>query len=218
MTVDQKITSRIDELIAQSTGLTRELSDDPATFQAQIGSCKGWLGATQSIVELACPQHHPYVRQFDQIMTHARGGAVPGFVEEAASVLRHLLDNIKDGLITSIVDQAAAEAFDDFLDHGEAYLTAGRKDPAGVIAGVVFEDTIRRICRKNSISEADQKLDYLITELTKPPVLTATKAKRARAAAGVRTKATHAQWTEFDAADVESTIKLTRELLDDHLD
>ena len=51
-------------------------------------------------------------------------------------------------------NSTAAEAFDDFLDHAEAYLHGGRKMEAGVIAGVVFEDTIfgafteNQICRR----------------------------------------------------------------------
>jgi hypothetical protein len=64
---------------------------------------------------------------------------------------------------------------------------------AGVIAGVVFEDALRRICRKHRITEKDVNLDSLISALVKIGALTDMKAKRARVAAHVRTKATHAQ-------------------------
>ena len=40
-----------------------------------------------------------------------------------------------------------ALTFDDFLDHGAEYLKHGRMNEARVIAGIVFEDTIRHICR-----------------------------------------------------------------------
>jgi hypothetical protein len=46
------------------------------------------------------------------------------------------------------------------------------------------------------------QLDSLIGALTKIGVLTGTKAKRARVAADVRTKATHAQWDDYDIGDV----------------
>lgn len=81
---------------------------------------------------------------------------------------------------------------------------------AGVIAGVVFEDAVRRICRKHSISENGVKLDGLISELVKMNALTEMKAKRARAAAGVRTSATHARWEEFTEGDVEAAIASPR--------
>jgi len=60
-------------------------------------------------------------------------------------------------------------------------------------------------------------LDTLISELTKRDVLTAVKAKRARAAAGLRTSAAHARWEEIDRGDVASVIELTKELIETHL-
>lgn len=47
--------------------------------------------------------------------------------------------------------------------------------------------------------------------------LSGVKAKRARAAADVRTKATHAQWDEFELDDVRSTIEFTRDLIETKL-
>ena len=66
---------------------------------------------------------------------------------------------------------------------------AGRKE-SGVIAGVVFEDTIRRIAKNNQVTV--KPLETIIDDLRKKGVITATKAKRAKSCAHVRTKATHA--------------------------
>ncbi len=44
------------------------------------------------------------------------------------------------------------------------------------------------------------------------------KAKRARVAAHVRTKATHAQWDDFHLNDVKVTIEFTEELILSHLE
>jgi hypothetical protein len=122
-------------------------------------------------------------------------------------------------LLTTIENRAIAVTFDDFLDHGAEYLKHGRKDEASVIAGIVFEDTIRRICRVLGVTENDVALDTLISELTRrdPPVLTALKAKRARAAAGLRTSAAHARWDEIEVGDVGPVIELTKELIGVHL-
>src|SRR5215831_15042181 len=74
-------------------------------------------------------------------------------------------------------------------------------------------------CRVLEITENGVALDTLITELTRrdPPVLTALKAKRARAAAGLRTSAAHARWEEIDRGDVAPVIELTKELIGTHL-
>ena len=91
------------------------------------------------------------------------------------------------------------------------------KNEAGVIAGVVFEDTMRSISRNLEILESGIKLDQVIINLTKSGALLQIKAKRARAAAHVRTKATHAQRVEFELSDVEATISFTEELINAHL-
>jgi hypothetical protein len=107
--------------------------------------------------------------------------------------------------------------FKGFLDHGAEYLKDGRKNEAAVIAGIVFEDRIRRICRVLEMAEDGVPLDALISELTKRDVLTALKAKRARAAAGLRTSAAHARWEEIKLGDVDPVIQFTRELMSAHL-
>ena len=115
-------------------------------------------------------------------------------------------------------DRAIAVTFDDFLDHGAEYLKYGRKDEAAVRAGIVFEDTIRRLCRVLGVPENGVALDTLITELAKQGVITALQAKRARAAAGLRTSAAHARWEEIQLTDVKPVIEFTRELMAAHLE
>jgi hypothetical protein len=111
----------------------------------------------------------------------------------------------------------SALTFYDFLDHGAEYLKHGCKNEAAVIAGIVFEDTIRRICRVLGVAENGVALDTLISELAKQSTLTALKAKRARAAAGLRTSAAHARWEEIELGDVAPVIELTKELIEAHL-
>jgi len=138
-------------------------------------------------------------------------------VREFASVLTALLVDSRGGLLATVADCARAEAFDDFLDHVADYMRASKKNEAGVIAGVVFEDSLRRICRKHGIEEKGKKLDALISDLGARNLLTPVKAKRARASADVRTKATHAQWDEFELDDVRATIEFARELVESKL-
>ena len=75
---------------------------------------------------------------------------------------------------------------------------SSRKMEAGVIAGVVFEDTVRRIYR-NKIADDDKgkELEELINALKRNGVITGQQSKQAKLAAHVRNKATHAQWDQF---------------------
>jgi hypothetical protein len=67
------------------------------------------------------------------------------------------------------------------------------------------------------IPEDGAALDTLISELAKRDTLTGLKAKRARAAAGLRTSAAHARWDEIQLSDLKPVIEFTRELMAAHL-
>ncbi len=76
---------------------------------------------------------------------------------------------------------------------------------------MVFEDTIPRICDRNGIEQSGRQLDTLISALATENVIMQAEAHRARAAAHVRAKATHAPRDEFTADDVGGPIALTDE-------
>jgi hypothetical protein len=58
-----------------------------------------------------------------------------------------LLLDIDNGLLGDLGNKIRAETFDDSLDHAESYRQEHRKIEAGVIAGVVFEDSPRPVHR-----------------------------------------------------------------------
>jgi hypothetical protein len=202
------VKERIEQLIAQAP----EISASDGYRQ------RAWLIAAQHAARLVCPStSDPYHVDAHQIVVSAALPLPSHLVAQMVALLTRLLEEIELGLLTTIENHAIAVTFDDFLYHGAEYLKQGRKNEAGVIAGIVFEDTVRRICRVSEIPEKGVNLDTLITELVKKDVLTELKAKRARAAAGLRTSAAHARWEDFEPGDVNPVIEFTRELLSAHL-
>jgi hypothetical protein len=204
------VKERIEHLLAE----VREVSVTDGYRQ------KAWLIAAQHALHLVCPSaSHPYHVDAGRIVADATLPLRRPLVPEMSALLTRLLEEIERGLLTTIENHTIAVTFDDFLDHGAEYLKHGHKNEGAVIAGIVFEDTIRRICRILGVTENGVSLDTLITELAKrdPPVLTALKAKRARAAAGLRTSAAHARWEQIDLGDVAPVIELTKELIGAHL-
>jgi hypothetical protein len=219
MTIEEAVAKRLQELVRDSQALSRADEHGQASSDEQLQACSGWLAAGLNIVQILCPnESNAYRMRAEKIAARDSGWIINRDVGEFAILLQNLSRDVDAGLLTSIADKARAETFQDFLDHGRAYLKENRKQEAGVIGGVVFEDTVRRICRNREIVEAGVQLDSLITSLNKIEVLTDAKAKRARVAAHVRTKATHAQWDEFDIDDVSATIAITQELISAQLD
>jgi hypothetical protein len=197
------VKERIERLIAEG-----QRADDPSQMRA-------WLVAAQNAVRLVYPSDRDPYSAHAQLLVTQGVNASSAYLStsEMVALLSRVLEEIEGGLLTTIENQTIAVTFDDFLDHGEEYLKHGRKNEAGVIAGIVFEDTVRRVCRVLGVNEKDVALDTLITELAKQDVFSGLKAKRARAAAGLRTSAAHARWEEIDLSDVAPVIELTRELI-----
>lgn len=219
MSIEEAVAKRLQELVKEAESLRGGDESGQAYDDEQIQKCAGWLVSSLNIVQLLCPtDSSAYRKRAEDIAGRQSGWSVNRNVGEFMALLQNLTRDIDAGLLTSIADRARAETFEDFLEHSRAYLKEQRKQEAGVICGVVFEDTVRRICRKFSIQEAGVQLDTLISALTKIEVLTSAKAKRARVASHVRTKATHAQWEEFDISDVSATIDITQELISVQLD
>lgn len=130
------------------------------------------------------------------------------------------MKDAENGLLGSVADRASADAetFDDFLEHGEAYWREQRKNESGAIAGVVFEDAVKRLCRKTGIDTEERELDNLISALSSAEHISGVEAKRARAAAGVRNGALHANREEFTLDDVRAAIDFLRSVIIPKLD
>ena len=220
MEIDKKVREKFEELIGSGNQLKHGKGNSDQVLNEEHGQkCKGWLTSAQNIVHIVIGNmDNPYKESVDKICNTHRGYCIPLSVGDVTEILKSLLEDMDRGLLASIENQARASVFDDFLDHAKEYARNNIKNEAGVIAGVVFEDTLRTICRNSDIEEKDQKLDFLINELVKLGILTQIKAKRARVAAHVRTKATHAQWDEFEIGDVNTTIRFTEELIQNHLE
>jgi hypothetical protein len=134
-------------------------------------------------------------------------------LRNTAAILGSLLNDIDGGYLSSLTDKVRVETFDNFLDHAVAYRNQKRKEPASVIAGVVFEDTVRKIYSKKVGPDAGQDLEQIINQLLKHGIITEQQRKELAVPQFVRTKATHANWNAFDLDAVDKTIAFTKVLL-----
>ena len=215
MKIEKKVREKFEELINSGNRLKCGNEHGQVHNEEHSQNCVGWLASAQNIVHLVISNaNNPYKKSVDKICNTFRGYRIPISVGEVTVILELLLQDIDRGLLASIEDQTRASVFDDFLDHAKEYTRNNISNEAGV----VFEDTLRTICRNSDIDEKDKKLHFLIDQLVKSGILTQVKAKRARVAAHVRTKATHAQWDEFEIEDVNTTIEFTEELILKHLE
>jgi hypothetical protein len=209
--LDEAIRKKIEDLVRRAGSIAGSPRSTAQTAQAE-----GWITEALNVIELAIPiEQHAYRRRIRGIAEDNRGATYQvGYIAEC---LRAFLPDIDARLIADFGNKVRAETFDDFLDHAETYHREGEKQAAGVLSGVVFEDTIRRICRDKNIPEKGENLEKLINALASKTVITGQQSKQAKVAAHVRNKATHAEWDEYDLDGVADTIQVTRAFLRDHL-
>jgi hypothetical protein len=212
--IEDNIRRKIDILITRSTMLAPPGSYLPRDT-THVAQCSGCITEALNVIGLAIPSPRNAYR--DRIEKAAVPGNVVQSVATIAEILRALLPDIDAGLLGDLGNKIRAETFDDFLDYAESYLKKSLKMESGVIAGVVFEDTIRRIYRdKITDDDKGKQVEDLINALARQNVITGQQSKQAKVAAHVRAKATHALWDEFDLAGVESTIQITKLFLREH--
>jgi hypothetical protein len=144
-------------------------------------------------------------------------GAPWALVQKMHGLLTALKDEAAHGLLRKLEDIVFATAFDDFLDHAEAFHKANKAREAGVLAAIVLEDTIKRIAARNNVNGNGLTLEPLVDALVKAGVFSPVKAKRVKAYAGVRNPALHAEWDKFDIRDAGELISGTRELIEHFL-
>lgn len=214
MKSDSKLFARAKVLLERAPELYMSAQAVPGTSAKR----EAWITSAISVIELLSPAvFSPYRTRANTAASNYIGMA-DNRVDMIAAVMVALLEDIDAGITPAISDEIRGEVFEDFLLQAEYCLASKKTAQAGVIAGVVFEDTIRRACDRHKILQKGIALEQLIIQLNKDGHLTDVKAKNARGSAGLRTKATHAQWDEFDASDVRATITLARDLITELLD
>jgi hypothetical protein len=217
MTIDQKALERISELLRESEVLSIGDENGCAVDDLQCNECEAWITAAVHVVGVICEKGDTYNIQVNRIANRDSGYLINKNVGALAATLRHLLKDAQNGLLSSVANKAIALTFDDFLDHAHEYSKRNMKNEAGVIVGVVFEDAVRKVCAIHNIDTQERTLEPLINALSAQQVITGAKSKRAKAAAHIRSKASHALWDAFDISDVESSIQFSREFIEEFL-
>ena len=136
-------------------------------------------------------------------------------VEIIVGILKGLKDDYENGFLDDLEKQIAEDISENYMRQAEALLgegIPGQYDhvPAAVLCGAVLEDSLRRLCQRQtpSISITNKKGQYktlgpLIDELEKAKVFDKPKIGQLRSWSQIRNSAAHGQFNEFTREDVE---------------
>jgi hypothetical protein len=139
-----------------------------------------------------------------------------------------LKSDYEAGMLDTIANMVEAEVASDYLSQAELLLVEGKSGnydhlPAAVLTGAILEDTLRRLCQRQSpaipvkTGKSYKKMSTMIDDLKKANVYNELKAKQLRAWADIRNSAAHGQFDEFVRSDVEQMLAGVQQFLADYM-
>jgi hypothetical protein len=124
-------------------------------------------------------------------------------------------EDYEGGYLRSIRNLVQAEVFSSELDQARELLATGYKAAAAVVAGIVLETGLRRMCQDRSLDLG--KLDRMNAALSKNGVYSLLVQKRITALADIRNNAAHGHPDQFNERDVLDMISYVENFLSEHL-
>jgi len=132
-------------------------------------------------------------------------------VQKALGIMKAAKDDFEHGYLFEIEGLIQGQVFSDFQDQASHLLNNRYFGPAAVIAGIVLEEGLRRLCQQNNVSVPTRPMiGQMNDELAKTGLYNNVVKLRISALAAIRNQAAHGQWKEFTVKDVEQMIDWVR--------
>ncbi len=133
--------------------------------------------------------------------------------DEQRAIFFSAKSEYEGGYLFDVQNLVRAEVFSDELEQAKHFLDRNHKVPAAVVAGVVLETTLRKLCDRHDELKPADNLNRMNDDLAKAAVYNKMRADQVRAWAKVRNSAAHGHPEEFDEGDVERMIDGVRDFV-----
>ena len=220
MRCDEKILTRLDELLAKGAGVLATKVDPQRSFcvaYVESALLAEWAASALSLLRRVFGPDSAHCEAFVK-HTHGSHAAYFSSASCAVGVLRAAKDDYEHGHLYNVRQLVLAEVLDDFLEQAGVLLEAGFHRPAAVVAGCVLEDGLRKLCAVNGVDVGEKpKMDRMNADLAKKGVFNALVQKKVTWMAGVRNQAAHGQDDQLTDSDVKEMVVAVRRFVEEHL-
>lgn len=218
MSIEDKIVSRIDELIEKGNKALATHKPNPPNVigftTLDSGAFAEWQTQVQNFLINLLEQNHVYVHNFrekvkDGYQSHVKIGQ---------GILRAVKEDVLGGYLFNIKTLISAEVFTDFLEMSEHLLECGYKDPAASLCGAVLEDGLRRIALNARIKLKNKEdLTSLNHKCADVEVYNRLVQRKIQVWIDIRNNADHGKFNEYSEIDVQEMLKGVKNFLADFL-
>jgi hypothetical protein len=218
MPVDERLLTRLDELIAKADQVLGTHTPNPPNVigfpTLDSGSFSEWQTQSLAFLVNLLGENHVYVESFRSKVEKGYVGSVQG----GKGVLSAVREDVAGGYLSRLKALVAAEVFSEFVEMGEHLLDAGYKDPAASLAGAVLENGLRQIATQQGIKlKAKEDLSSLNSKLAQASIYNRLTQKKVQVWTDVRNHADHGEFGEYSESDARDMLAGVTELLGTYL-
>lgn len=204
--MQKRLVSHLDEVLSEFETLMKRTPsiDEEAGFLARAA------------IHRVAGQPSVYVTQCEEAMNKPMHTDVRMY--NLAGIAKALRTDIDAGYLKSQEELIHGELFADFLEMSQHLLDQKFKDAAAVIAGSSLEAHIRQLCKKSDIdietsAGAPKKVDQINSDLAKASAYSKQDQKNVTAWLGLRNKAAHGEYDQYQATEVSLLIASIRDFI-----
>jgi hypothetical protein len=202
---------RFDELLLQLDSINESKTTKHNAFlEKNYADIDGnllleWRVKARNLLARACGKESEHYKEFIKNEDTDTYGTYLSTMEQLRAIFVAAKDDFEGGYLQSTRTLVQAEVFDSEIEQAQELHKNGYHTAAAVVAGVVFETTLRELCDRNNIPHG--KLDKMNADLTKQGVYNKLVQKKNTAIAGIRNAAAHGKTTDYTESDVADMIR-----------
>lgn len=168
------------------------------------GKLQEWIVRVENIIEKISGKDSSYFRTLTENKKPRHMSDELDVLNATLPVMKAFKEDFDKGLCRSTQNIIEASLFLDELEQAQELLSSGYIAASAVIAGVVLETHLRKLCLEKSIDLA--KLDKMNADLAKSGAYTKLTQKKITAWADVRNAAAHGNTDQYSETDVREMI------------
>jgi hypothetical protein len=175
----------------------------------------GWIVRAQALINDVCGADSTHAKHFEKAKAGSSFTYQYERFQNMSAVLLATKADFEGGYLLSQAALVEAVIFSDELEQATELVRKTYKVAAAVIAGVVLESALRRLCEKSRLPSGT--MDRMNADLFKAGVYNLLQQKRITALAQLRNDAAHGNGEAFAKGDVEAMIADISRFLTGHL-
>lgn len=204
-----------DQLAAVEAAKRYENGDYVKGFVVDPEAYTNWKTKARHLLATACGVESVHYKDFVERENGGFYSTNHSDLLQVRAVFNAAREDFDGGMFNSVRSMVQAEVFSNELDQASELMKGGYITAAAVIAGVVLETTLRRLCEDTQIEPGS--LNKMNADLTKAGTYNLLVNKRITALADIRNNAAHGHSDKFTKADVDDMIDKVEAFVADHL-